>query len=85
MKMIRLNAKGDHVEVSITGNGGDIARELNALLDCIKNNESMQVAMMTAIAVDVISEEEHKENSNGLSEMLMKALEKEKGNENLKS
>ena len=49
--MIRLNAKDDHVEVSITGSGGDIARELHALLDCIKNNESMQVAMMTAIAV----------------------------------
>ena len=40
--MIRLNAKDDHVEVSITGSGGDIARELHALLDCIKNNESMQ-------------------------------------------
>ena len=39
--MIRLNAKDDHVEVSIAGNSGDIARELHALLDCIKNNESM--------------------------------------------
>lgn len=81
--MIRLNAKGDHVEVSITGNGGDIARELNALLDCIKNNESMQVAMMTAIAVDVISEEEHKED--GMDKILKRIFGKGNKNENLKS
>ena len=30
--MIKLNAKGDHVEVSITGSGGDIARELKATM-----------------------------------------------------
>lgn len=82
--MIKLNAKGDHVEVSITGSGGDIARELNALLDCIKNNESMQVAMMTAIAVDVISEEEHREN-DGLNEVLKRILGKGTNNESLKS
>lgn len=81
--MIRLNAKGDHVEVSITGNGGDIARELNALLDCIKNNESMQVAMMTAIAVDVISKEEHKED--GMDKILKRIFGKGNKNENLKS
>ena len=82
--MIRLNAKGDHVEVSITGSGGDIARELHALLDCIKNNESMQVAMMTAIAVDAISEEEHREN-DGLNEVLNRILRKGTNNESLKS
>jgi len=82
--MIRLNAKGDRVEVSITGSGGDIARELHALLDCIKNNESMQVAMMTAIAVDAISEEEHREN-DGLNEVLKRVLGKGTNNESLKS
>ena len=82
--MIRLNAKDDHVEVSITGSGGDIARELHALLDCIKNNESMQVAMMTAIAVDAISEEEHREN-DGLNEVLKRILGKGNNHENLKS
>ena len=81
--MIKLNAKGDHVEVSITGSGGDIARELNALLDCIKNNESMQVAMMTAIAVDVISKEEHKED--GMDKILKRIFGKGNKNENLKS
>ena len=81
--MIRLNAKGDHVEVSITGSGGDIAKEFNALLDCIKNNESMQVAMMTAIAVDVISEEEHKED--GMDEILKRIFGKGNNNGNLKS
>ena len=82
--MIRLNAKDDHVEVSITGSGGVIARELHALLDCIKNNESMQVAMMTAIAVDAISEEEHREN-DGLNEVLKRILGKGTNNESLKS
>ena len=82
--MIRLNAKGDHVEVSITGSGGDIAGELHALLDCIKNNESMQVAMMTAIAVDALSEEEHREN-DGLNEVLKRILGKGTNNESLKS
>lgn len=82
--MIRLNAKGNHVEVSITGSGGDIARELHALLDCIKNNESMQVAMMTAIAVDAISEEERKD-TDGMSEILKSVLRKGNNHENLKS
>lgn len=83
--MIRLNAKGDHVEVSITGSGGDIARELHALLDCIKNNESMQVALMAAIAVEAISEEEHKENTDGMSEILKSVFRKGNKHENLKS
>ena len=82
--MIKLNAKGDHVEVSITGSGGDIARELHALLDCIKNDESMQVAMITAIAVDAISEEEHRE-TDGLNEVLKRILGKGNNNESLKS
>ena len=82
--MIRLNAKGDHVEVSITGSDGDISRELHALLDCIKNNESMQVAMMTAIAVDAISEEERREN-DGLNEVLKSLFRKGNKHENLKS
>ena len=83
--MIKLNTKDDHVEVSITGNGGDIAIELHALLDCIKNNESMQAAMMTAIAVDAISEEEHKENTDGMNEFLKSVLRKGNNHENLKS
>ena len=83
--MIRLNAKDDHVEVSIAGNGGDIVRELHALLDCIRNYESMQVAMMTAIAADAISEEEHKENTDGMSEFLKSAFRKGNKHENLKS
>lgn len=83
--MIRLNAKGDHVEVVISGNGGDISRELHALLDCIKNNESMQVALMTAIAVEAISEEEHKENTDGMSEILKSVFRKGNKHENLKS
>lgn len=83
--MIKLNAKCDHVEVSITGNGGDISRELHALLDCIKNNEFMQVALMTAIAVEAISEEEHKENTDEMSEMLKRVFGKGNNNENLKS
>ena len=83
--MIRLNAKDDHVEVSITGSGGDIARELNALLDCIKNDVSMQAAMMIAIAVSTTSEEEHKENTDGMDEILKRIFGKGKNNENLKS
>ena len=83
--MIKLNAKGDHVEVSITGSGGDIARELNALLDCIKNNESMQVAMMTAIAVDAISEAEPKENTDEMNEILKRIFGKGNNHGNLKS
>lgn len=83
--MIKLNAKDDHVEVVISGKGGDISRELHALLDCIKNDKDMQVALMTAIAVDAISEEEHKENTDGMSEFLKSVLGKEKGNGNLKS
>lgn len=82
--MIKLNAKDDHVEVSITGNGGDISKELHALLDCIKNNKSMQVALMTAIAVDALSEEEHREN-DGLNEVLNRILGKGTNNESLKS
>nr|DAK96845.1 MAG TPA: hypothetical protein [Caudoviricetes sp.] len=83
--MIKLNAKGDHVEVVISGNGGDISRELHALLDCIKDNEDMQVALMTAIAVEAISEEEHKENTDGMSEILKSVLRKGNNHENLKS
>lgn len=82
--MIKLNAKDDHVEVVISGNGGDISRELHALLDCIKNNKDMQVALMTAIAVEAISEEEHREN-DGLNEVLKRILGKGTNNESLKS
>ena len=83
--MIKLNAKGDHVEVVISGNGGDISRELHALLDCIKDNEDMQVALMTAIAVEAISEEEHKESTDGMREILKNILRKGNNHENLKS
>ena len=83
--MIRLNAKDDHVEVSITGSSGDIARELHALLDCIKNNKSMQVAMMAAIAVDAISEEQNLQSNQEISEFFKYVLGKDKDNEKLKS
>lgn len=82
--MIKLNAKGDHVEVSIAGSNVDIARELHALINTINTNEAMQVAMMTAIAVDAISEEEHREN-DGLNEVLKRILGKGTNNESLKS
>lgn len=83
--MIKLNAKGDHVEVSIAGSDVDIARELHALINTINTNESMQVAMVAAIAVDAISEEEHKENTDGMSEFLKSVLRKGNNHENLKS
>ena len=83
--MIRLNAKDDHVEVSITGISGDISRELHALLDCIKNNKSMQVAMMAAIAVDAISEEQNLQSNQEISEFFKYVLGKDKDNEKLKS
>lgn len=82
--MIKLNAKGDHVEVAISGNGGDIARELEALLNTIKNSEAMQCALMVALTVDAISEK-HKENTDGMSEMLKRVFGKGNNNENLKS
>ena len=83
--MIKLNAKDDHVEVSITGSGGEIFRELHALLDCIKNNESMQDALMAAIAVDAISEEQNLQGNEEISEFLKSVLGKENNHENLKS
>ena len=83
--MIKLNTKDDHVEVAISGNATTIARELHALLDCIKNNESMQEALIVALAVDAISEEEHKENTDGMSEILKSVFRKGNKHENLKS
>mgnify|MGYP000887358734 CR=1 FL=1 len=83
--MIKLNAKDDHVEVSINGSGGDIARELEALLNTIKNSKAMQTALMVALTVDAISEEKHKENTDGMSEMLKRVFGNGKGNENLMS
>ena len=83
--MIRLNAKDDHVEVSITGSGGDIARELHALLDCIKNNESMQVAMMTASQQTQFPKKNTKKALDGMSEILKSVLRKGNNRENLKS
>ena len=82
--MIKLNAKDDHVEVSINGSGGDIARELEALLNTIKNSKAMQAALLTALAVDAMSEK-HKENTDGMSEILKRVFEKENNNGNLKS
>lgn len=82
--MIKLNAKDDHVEVAINGNGGDIARELEALLNTIKNSETMQGALMVALTVDAMSEK-HKENTDGMSEMLKRVFGKGNNNENLKS
>ena len=83
--MIKLNAKGDHVEVVVSGNGGDISRELSALLDCIKNNKDMQVALMTAIAVEAISEEENLQGDEEISEFFKNVLGKGNNNESLKS
>ena len=82
--MIKLNAKGDHVEVSINGSGEDIARELEALLNTIKNSKAMQTALMVALTVGAISEK-HKENTDGMSEMLKRVFGKEDNNGNLKS
>lgn len=83
--MIKLNAKKDNVEVAITGDAVDIARELHALLECIKDNEYMQVALMTAIAVGKASEEERNEKSNWMTEMLNRASGKGNNNEKFKS
>lgn len=82
--MIKLNAKDDHVEVSINGSGGDIARELEALLNTIKNSKAMQAALMVALTVDAMSEK-HKENTDGMSEILKRVFGKENNNGNLKS
>lgn len=81
--MIRLNAKGEHVEVSIAGSNVDIARELHALINTIKTNDAMQDALMVAFTVDAISEKEHKED--GMDEILKRIFGKGNNHENLKS
>ena len=81
--MVRLNAEGGHVEVSIAGSNVDIARELHALINTIKTNDAMQDALMVAFTVDAISEEEHKED--GMDEILKRIFGKGKSNGNLKS
>lgn len=83
--MIRLNAKGDHVEVSIAGSNVDIARELHALINTINTNEAMQDALMVAFTVDAISEAEPKENTDEMSEILKRIFGKGNNNGNLKS
>lgn len=83
--MIKLNAKGDHVEVAISGSSADIARELHALLNTIKNSEAMQGALMVALTVEAISEEEHKKSTDEMSEMLKSVFGKGNNNENLMS
>ena len=83
--MIRLNAKGDHVEVSIAGSNVDIARELHALINTINTNEAMQDALMVAFTVDAISEAEPKENTDEMNEILKRIFGKGNNNENLKS
>lgn len=83
--MIRLNAKGDHVEVSIAGSNVDIARELHALINTIKTNDAMQDALMVAFTVDAISEAEPEENTDEMNEILKRIFGKGKNNENLKS
>lgn len=82
--MIKLNAKGDHVEVAINGSGEDIARELEALLNTIKNSKAMQAALMVALTVDAMPEK-HKENTDGMSEILKRVSGKKNSNEKLKS
>jgi len=83
--MIKLDTKDGRVKVAITGNGKDLARELNALLSTIKSNESMQVLLMVAIAAEKISEEKHNEKSDEIGEMLKRVFKKESSNENLKA
>lgn len=83
--MIRLNAKGDHVEVSIAGSNVDIARELHALINTINTNEAMQDALMIAFTVDAISEAEPKENTDEMNEILKRIFRKGNNNGNLKS
>lgn len=83
--MIKLNAKDDHVEVAISGNAKEISRELHALIDCIKNNESMQEALLVALAVDAISEEENLHGNKEISEFFKNVLGKENNHGNLKS
>ena len=83
--MIKLNAKGDHVEVSIAGSNVDIARELHALINTINTNEAMQDALMIAFTVDAISEAEPKENTDEMNEILKRIFGKGNNNENLKS
>lgn len=83
--MIKLNAKGEHVEVSIAGSNVDIARELHALINTINNNETMQDALMIAFTVEAISEEEHNGNHDGAIETLKRVFGKGNNNGNLKS
>lgn len=83
--MIRLNAKGDHVEVSIAGSNVDIARELHALINTINTNEAMQDALMVAFTVDAISEAEPKENTDEMNEILKRIFGKGNNHGNLKS
>lgn len=83
--MIRLNAKGKHVEVSIAGSNVDIARELHALINTINTNEAMQDALMIAFTVDAISEAEPKENTDEMNEILKRIFGKGNKNGNLKS
>ena len=83
--MIKLNAKGDHVEVSIAGSNVDIVRELHALINTINTNEAMQDALMVAFTVDAISEAELKENTDEMNEILKRIFGKGNKNGNLKS
>lgn len=83
--MIRLNAKGEHVEVSIAGSNVDIARELHALINTINTNEAMQDALMIAFTVDAISEAEPKKNTDEMNEILKRIFGKGNKNGNLKS
>ena len=83
--MIKLNAKGDHVKVSIAGSNVDIARELHALINTINTNEAMQDALMVAFTVDAISEAEPKENTDEMNEILKRIFGKGNKNGNLKS
>lgn len=83
--MIRLNATTDRVEVSIVGSSIDISQELNALINAIKRSEPLQRALVVALTADAMSEKEHKENTDEMSEMLKRVFGKGNNNENLKS
>lgn len=83
--MIKLNATTDRVEVSIVGSSIDISQELNALINAIKRSEPLQKALVVALTVDAMSEEEQKGSTDEMSEMLKSVFRKGNNNENLMS
>lgn len=83
--MISLNATKENVMVVISGDVTDIARELHALFECIKEDESMQEALMVALAVGAIAKEENLQSNEEVSDFFKYVFGKGNGNGNLKS